>query len=65
MYICPVCSSGFISEEQVVKHYLACWKEKNPNHKPKPAPHSEDIVNRKVNNEALEFFSSFERKVKQ
>lgn len=62
MYICPVCSSGFLSEEQVVKHYLTCWKINNPNHQSKAAPHSEDIVIRKINDDTLEFFNSFRKK---
>ena len=56
MYICPICQRQFNNEEGVTKHSLRCWREHNPNHKSKSAPHGEDIVERKVNNELFEFF---------
>lgn len=59
MFICPTCNKQFDAEDALVKHYLKCWKEKNPYHKSKPAPRSEDINTRKVNNDILDFFNSF------
>ena len=49
MYICPTCCKEFEKEEVLVKHFLKCWKDKNPNHHSKPAPRSEDINTREVN----------------
>lgn len=43
MYICPTCCKEFEKEEVLVKHFLKCWKDKNPNHQSKSAPRSEDI----------------------
>lgn len=43
MFICPVCHQEFDSEQKVVHHYLACWKENALPHKPKEAPRSQDI----------------------
>lgn len=59
MYICPTCGKGFETEEALTKHYLKCWKEKNPNHKSKSAPRSEDINTREVSNDIANFFNSF------
>lgn len=59
MYICPVCKKEFDVEEVLVKHYLKCWKEKNPTHKSKPAPRSKDINTREDNPAILDFFNSF------
>lgn len=56
MYICPVCKKGFNSSEIVVKHYLSCWKERNPNHSSKEAPHSNDVITRKINSTMEDFF---------
>ena len=61
MYICPVCNNLFDTEEDVSKHSLKCWRAKNPNHKSKPAPHSEDKIEREVTNEVLDFFASFQK----
>ena len=49
MYICPICEKQFEKEEVFVKHFSKCWKDKNPNHKSKPAPRSEDINTREIN----------------
>lgn len=57
MYICPLCAIEFNNEEDVVKHYLSCWKAKYPNHKSKPAPHSEDKEVKYVSKDVLNFFS--------
>ena len=62
MYICPICNRTFENEEDVAKHSLKCWKEQNPNHKSKSAPHSADIVERVINNEILDFFSSLQKR---
>ena len=59
MYICPVCSKQCDTEDILVKHYNKCWREKNPTHKSKPAPHSEDINTREDNQGILDFFNSF------
>ena len=59
MFICPTCNKQFDAEDTLVKHYLKCWKEKNPYHKSKPAPRSEDVNTRKVNTDILDFFNSF------
>ena len=59
MYICPTCNKPFDKEENLVKHIFKCWKEKNPHLKSKPAPRSEDVNTREVNNEIMSFFNSF------
>ena len=59
MFICPTCGKQFETEDLLVKHFLKCWKDKNPNHKSKPAPRSEDINTREDNQEILNFFNSF------
>ena len=56
MYICPTCNKQFDTEELITKHSLKCWREHNPNHKSKSAPHSEDIVHREINDDVLNFF---------
>lgn len=60
MYICPTCNREFIEEDKLTKHFLSCWKQKNPNHKPKPAPRSEDIVTRKADADVFSFFNAFQ-----
>lgn len=59
MFICPTCGKQFDMEDTLVKHYMWCWKERNPNHKSKPAPRSEDINTREDNQDILDFFNSF------
>lgn len=59
MYICPTCHKEFNTEEDITKHSLRCWREHNPNHKSKSAPRSEDIIERKMNNELFNFFEGF------
>ena len=59
MYICPVCSQQFKEEQILVKHYLSCWKKENPHLRSKPAPRSEDINTREVNEDIKNFFNSF------
>lgn len=58
MYICPTCKKEFETENKIVKHFLNCWKEKNPYHQSKEAPHSESITTRQVNNDIMDFFNS-------
>ena len=59
MYICPVCNRQFKEEQVLVKHYLSCWKKENPHLRSKPAPRSEDINMREVNEDIENFFNSF------
>ena len=59
MYICPVCNQQFKEEQVLVKHYLSCWKRENPHLRSKPAPRSEDINTREVNEDIENFFNSF------
>ena len=59
MYICPTCNHSFEEEDVLVKHFLKCWKEKNPCHQSKSAPRSEDINTRNVSNDIADFFNSF------
>ena len=59
MFICPTCKKEFVFETNFIKHFLKCWKEKNPNHKSKEAPHSEDIVQKQINSEIIDFFAQF------
>lgn len=61
MYICPECGKEYQTETQIQKHFLACWKDRNPHHISKEAPHSGTIETKEVNNEVLEFFSSLRR----
>ena len=59
MYICPTCNKPFDKEDVLVKHMSRCWKERNPHLRSNPAPRSEDINTREVNNEIMDFFNSF------
>ena len=59
MFICPICGKQFEMEDALVKHMSKCWREKNPNHKSKSAPRSEDINTREDNQDILDFFNSF------
>ena len=60
MYLCPICKRKFNSENNVAKHSLQCWRQQNPNYKSTPAPRTPDIINRKINEEVLDFFSTFQ-----
>ena len=62
MYICPTCNREFPTEEIVVKHYLKCWKEKNPSQKSKPAPRSAEISTREVNEDVMKLFNSLQER---
>ena len=57
MFICPVCKTQYKTEEAVAKCFLRCWKQQNPNHKSNEAPHSDDVVVRRVNTEMEDFFN--------
>ena len=59
MFICPTCGKQFEMEDALVKHMSKCWRAKNPTHKSKPAPRSEDINTREDNQDILDFFNSF------
>ena len=61
MYICPTCNREFEKEDNLVKHFLKCWKDKNPCHQAKSAPRSEDINTREISDEILNFFGSFQK----
>lgn len=56
MYICPECKREFGSENGIKAHFLACWRERHPGHKPKDAPRSEDIIIRQADNDVFNFF---------
>ena len=56
MYICPICNNQFETDDILVKHYCKCWRERNPNHKSKPAPRSADVDTREIDDELLTFF---------
>lgn len=60
MYICPTCNRQFNREEDVAAHFLKCWKDKNPNHKSKPAPRSDDIINRQMDDSIASFFEGLQ-----
>ena len=62
MYICPICKKEFPTEDAVVKHYLKCWKEKNPYQTSKSAPCNSNISTRKVNEDVTNFFNSFQKR---
>lgn len=61
MYICPTCNKSFETEERIQKHFLKCWKEKNPYHQSKPAPRSEDVETVEINDDVVNFFNSLMR----
>lgn len=59
MFICPICKREYEKEESVVKCLSRCYKETHPYQKSKPAPKSEDIITREVNDDIAAFFNSF------
>ena len=61
MYICPTCCKEFEKEDVLVKHLLKCWKDKNLNHKSKPAPRSSDVNIREVSDDIMDFFNLFQK----
>lgn len=58
MYICPVCNRKFNEEEKFIRHFLVCWREKNPFHISKEASRSENIEIKVVNEDVTNFFNS-------
>lgn len=56
MYICLSCGRQFEKEDVLVKHFLSCWKQTHPNCQSKPAPRSEDINTREINDDVANFF---------
>ena len=56
MYFCPVCNRSFEKEDAVRRHYLACWRERNPSAKSTPAPHLQDISVSFVDDDVMRFF---------
>lgn len=60
IYVCPTCNKEFSSEEEITAHLLKCWKEQNPHHKSKPAPHSEDITTVEASEDVEKFFASLQ-----
>ena len=63
MYICSICNRQFKNKEDIAKHSLKCWRENNPYHKSKTAPHSSNRIERTVNKDILNFFASFQKGV--
>lgn len=61
MFVCPSCEKLFFEEEDLVKHFLSCWKKKYPVCKSKEAPHSKGIETRVVNEDISNFFDSLRR----
>lgn len=59
MYICPTCGKEFPIDTDMAKHYLKCWKEKNPYYKSKDAPRSADITTSQMNVAMENFFAQF------
>lgn len=62
MYICPTCGKKVELEADMQKHYLSCWKEKNPYHPSKAAPRSEDVTAREISEDIANFFNSFNKR---
>ena len=58
MYICPICNKEFNTDDALTRHFLRCWRKKNPYHKSKSAPHSADINTREDDDDILGFFNS-------
>ena len=61
MYICPTCNRLFKDPEIIAKHSLQCWREHNPNHQSKPAPCKGNVTERHVNEDVLNFFSTYRK----
>lgn len=65
MFICPTCDKKYATEKEIKKHSMICWKKANPHHKPKTASQGETIVIKEINNDILNFFSSFKKGIDQ
>lgn len=61
MYICPTCKKECLTEEEIKKHSMACWKKTNPHYKSKEALQGETVITKKINNDILNFFNSFKK----
>lgn len=61
MYICPTCKKECVTEEEIKKHSITCWRKVNPYYKSKPAPQGETIVTKEVNSDISNFFNSFKK----
>lgn len=61
MYLCSICKKEFETKELIAKHSLKCWREHNPYHKSKPAPHTTDINERRINDEVSNFFANLQK----
>lgn len=61
MYICPICNEKFETEELITKHSLRCWRKHNPNYKSQPAPCKGSITKQEINEDVMNFFSSFKK----
>ena len=59
MFVCPNCNKEFLTEEEIKRHILPCWKRLNPGYKSKEAPQGETVVTREVNDDITNFFNSF------
>ena len=60
MYICPTCHRSFENEEVIAKHFLQCWKARNPYHESKPAP-CKVMTEREVSEDTTNFFALFDK----
>lgn len=63
MFICPTCGREFYEENLIQKHFLSCWKEKNPCHQSTSVPQNESVV-REMNDDVVSFFKSFKQEVR-
>lgn len=60
IYVCPVCNEAtFSAEDKMRRHYLSCWKIRNPSYRSKSAPRDEQVVFYNMNNDLSDFFNSF------
>ena len=55
MYICPTCKKEYLTEEEIKKQSMACWRKTNPHYKSKEAPQGETIITKKTNDNILNF----------
>lgn len=60
IYICPTCGKEYKTEEEISKHYIKCWKNNNTSYQSKPAPRSEDITVREMEDDIAKFFALLE-----
>ena len=60
MFICPICTKAFDTEEGIQQHFLICWKEHHSVHQSKSAHRSANVVTRNINNDIANFFNSLQ-----